>query len=274
MRLGIFAKTFKRDGLTDLFAAVRQSGFDSLQFNMACAGLPSMPPDIPEQLPLEIASGLKAHGLHMAAVSGTFNMIHPDQAIVQNGLKSLALLIRHARAMGTSNVTLCTGTFDPEDMWRFHPENNSKEAWIKLCRTLETALMDAEAAEVNLLVEPELGNVINGAAKARRLLDEMQSKYLRIVLDPANLFEKASKVQIQRIISEALDLLGPEIEIAHAKDRTADGEFAAAGLGILPYPFFLGKLNATGFTGDLITHGLSEAEVPACHRFLREQMES
>src|SRR5436190_850357 len=95
-------------------------------------------------------------------------------------------------------------------------------------------------------------------SKACNYLDQMQSKYLKVVFDPANLFEKAGKKEIEKIIADGLELLGENIVIAHAKDRKSDGSITAAGLGVLPYSFFLKKIKQTGFDGPLIAHGLTE----------------
>ena len=46
MRLGIFAKTFSRPTVEGVFDAVREHGLNCVQFNMACAGLPSLPDHI------------------------------------------------------------------------------------------------------------------------------------------------------------------------------------------------------------------------------------
>jgi sugar phosphate isomerase/epimerase len=101
----------------------------------------------------------------------------------------------------------------------------------------------------------------------------MNSKRLRIVLDPANLFEVADGAERHRLIDEAVDLLAAEIGMAHAKDRHADGSFAAAGQGVVDFPHFIGRLKAAGFDGPLITHGLTEAEAPGVGAFLRNVLE-
>jgi sugar phosphate isomerase/epimerase len=272
MQVGIFAKTFDRPSLPEVLDAVVENGFSRLQFNMACAGLPSMPEEISSELTDQIAKEMLARNLKMDALSGTFNMIHPDKQILHNGLKSLGLLISNANQMGTPVITICTGSCDAEDMWRFHPENNSQKAWKELCNTLDQALEIAESKDVILGVEPELANVINSAEKGKRILGEMQSKHLKIVFDPANLFEKAGKKEIEKIIANGLELLGEHIVLAHAKDRKADGSFTAAGLGVLPYSFFIDHLKETGFDGVLIAHGLPESEAKQCSIFLNQQL--
>lgn len=267
---GIFAKTFDRPSLSEVLDAVVDHGFYRLQFNMACIGLPSMPEKISRELTDRIAKEMSARNLKMDGLSGTFNMIHPHKEVRQQGLKSLKELISNAKQMGTSLITICTGSCDPNDMWRFHPDNNSKDSWKALCSTLSEALEMAELKNVILGVEPELSNVINSVKKAQRLLGEMQSQHLKIVFDPANLFEKEENHKIEHIIAHGLDLLGEHMVMAHAKDRKADGSFTAAGNGILPYPFFIRRLKETGFDGPLMAHGLKEREARACCRFLHE----
>src|SRR5258706_9978900 len=49
-RLGIFAKTFERPSVDDVFAAVAGHGLATVQFNMACAGLEPVPEAVPDDL--------------------------------------------------------------------------------------------------------------------------------------------------------------------------------------------------------------------------------
>ena len=95
----------------------------------------------------------------------------------------------------------------------------------------EAAVAIAERFDIELGIEPELANVVADAAAARRLLDEVASPRLRIVLDPANLFERAEPAERRRLVEEAADTLGEALAMAHAKDRAADGSFTAAGRG-------------------------------------------
>src|SRR5207253_1284074 len=96
-------------------------------------------------------------------------------------------MIERCRDLGTSVAALCTGTRNTESMWRFHADNSLPEAWSDLIGTLEQLLPVAEAYGVKLGIEPEPNNVIDSARKARRLLDELSSAHLGIVMDGANL---------------------------------------------------------------------------------------
>ena len=268
MRLGIFAKTFEGTDPAMVLRAAGQAGFACVQYNMACSGLPAMPDAISADQAHAVASAAAASGVAIAAVSGTYNMIHPDPAVRAVGLRRLSVLIDVARTMGAPMVTLCTGTRDAADQWRHHPDNTTPEAWRDLLEEMAKACTLAEAAGVRLGVEPELANVVNGADAARRLIDALQSPALAIVLDPANLFEVAALPEQRAILSHAIDLLADRIVMAHAKDRHADGSFATAGRGVVDFPHFLRALRVAGFDGDLVTHGLSAPEAPGVAAFL------
>ena len=269
MQVGIFAKTFSATGALPVLNAVKQAGYEVAQFNMACLGMSSMPETIAPTLADEIAKASAASGVAIVAISGTYNMIHPDRVVRADGLARLAAIIRAAPLMGARLVTLCTGTRDPLDQWKHHPDNSSKEAWRDLLEEMSKVVALAEENGVDLGIEPELSNVVSSAEKARQLIDERKSPRLRIVLDPANLFEVALPRENQVIIARAIDLLGDRIVMAHAKDRRANGEFTTAGSGVVDFPHFVRCLRSAGFDGPLITHGLSEQEAPTVAAFLR-----
>ena len=201
-------------------------------------------------------------------------MIHPDAARRQDGLERLEVLAAAAHRLDTSILTLCTGTRDPEDQWRAHPDNSTPAAWSDLVESMTEALEIAERHDVTLAIEPEVSNVIDSAPKARRLLDQICSPRLKIIIDGANLFHTGELAKQQRILDEAFDLLAPDIVLAHAKDLDRDGEAGqiAAGCGLLDYDHYLGLLQKIGFTGPLILHGLAESDVPGCVAMLRKHL--
>jgi sugar phosphate isomerase/epimerase len=272
MQLGIFAKTFPGSDPATVLQAARAAGYEVVQYNMACSGLASMREAIPEGIAQAVAAAAKASGVRIAAVSATYNMIHPDPAVRERGHTSLRAIASAAPIMGTRLLTLCTGTRDPDDQWRGHRDNDTPEAWRDLHASMEAALMIADACDVDLGIEPERANVIDSASCARRLLDDMKSPRLKIVIDPANLVETEPADEKRRIISEAIGALGDRIVLAHAKDRTADGAFATAGRGVLDFSHYLRELKGSGFDGPLITHGLAAVEASDVARFLQSAM--
>lgn len=271
MEIGIFAKTFVRPSLGETLDAVAGCGIGVVQFNLSCAGLPTLPDALDAAACSTIRRAHAERGLRMAAVSGTYNMIHPDPQVRADGLRRLGVLAAACADLGAPLITLCTGSRDGDNMWRHHADNDTPAAWRDLLASIEGAVTVAERHGVLLGIEPEVSNVIDTAAKARRLLDELRSPHVKIVLDAANLFHSGDLVRQRAVLDAAFALLGGDIALAHAKDLRADGAAgdAPAGTGLLDYGHYLACLRAAGYGGPLILHSLQEAEVPAAVAFLQ-----
>ncbi len=244
MMPGIFARTFYRSTLEENLDAIVNYGLHHVQFNMSCAGLPTLPDSIGPALIERIRRETVARGITINALSGTYNMIHPDLNVRKAGLLHLRMLVAACKGMGTSIITLCTGTRDATDMWRWHPDNSSESAWTDLCSVMEQALQIAEDENVILAFEPEQANVVYSAPRARLLLDTLRSPRLKVVIDPANLFSPDSVQKLPNILDEAFALLGTDIVVAHAKDRRPDGTVTPAGTGVLDYDQYLRLLHS------------------------------
>ena len=272
MRLGIFAKTFPGSEPGPVLAAVAAAGFTAAQYNMTCSGLPPMPDEVPDAVVLAIKSAVKTSGVKIAALSGTFNMIHPDVAVRAQGLERLENLAIMASAFPTKLITLCTGTRDTADIWRAHPGNRQPDAYSDLLKSMERAIEIAERHEIHLGIEPEFANVVSSAAVARRLIDDLKSPRVKVVLDPANLVERETVEEQREIVRHAIDLLADRIALAHAKDRNAAGEVVPAGQGTIDFPHFFRLLKTAGFDGQVVTHGLAAADATGVAKFLHRTL--
>ena len=273
MRLGIFAKTFPGSAPDIVLASARRAGFATVQYNLACSGLDPLPAAIPADAPIAVRTAAAETGVGIAAVSATYNMIHPNPGEREKGRRAFRAVAAAARQMGTNLLTLCSGSRDAQDQWRFHPDNATPAAWSEMCHEFQLLHVVAVEHDVFLRVEPELANVVSSAARARQLLDTFTGGRIRIVLDAANLFETATLEKQHMLIGEAVDLLGDAIALAHAKDRLPGGRFTYAGGGVLDYPYYLSALRRAGFRGSLITHGLDAAEAPRVGAFLAAALE-
>jgi sugar phosphate isomerase/epimerase len=276
MRLGVFARTFARSSPEGVFDALVGYGLRETQFNMSVAGLSPLPEEIAPALADRVKAAAAERQIALVAVSGTFNMIHPHKEVRRDGLRRLGVLAGACDRLGTSTITLCTGTRDPKDMWRRHQDNARPEAWRDLLATMQKALETAEEHGVTLAFEPEAANVVDSAVKGRRLLDEMRSPRLKVVIDAANLFDATDPTRrlsrSEGILEEAFELLGGDLLLAHAKDVNGSGEVVAVGKGDLDYDLYLKHLDEAGYGGPLVMHGLAEEEVEGSLAFLRRKL--
>ena len=259
---GVFARTYAHRDLAELFGRIRADGFAAVQFNLSCAGLSPLPADLPAGLPGRVRRAADAAGVDLCALSGTYNMAHPDPGRRAADRIGFANVVRAATDMGVPLVTLCTGSRDPADMWRAHLDNGTPDAWSDLRGELDFALDHADRAGLRLGVEPEPGNVVSDAAVARSLLDEVGNECLGIVLDAANLLPPEALPRQASIVAEACALLGQRLFLVHAKDVDAAGRVVPAGRGAVDLPAFVAAVRRTGYDGPLVGHNFAEHEAP------------
>lgn len=242
-RLGIFARTFRRDTPDKVAAAVAGAGYALAHWNFAAIGQSTLGADVSQAQFTAVRAAFTTAGLGIPSVSATFNMIHPDPGFRAEQIEQAVRLIASAPELGADVVTLCTGTRDPENMWRAHPDNTTALAWSELRRTLDPLLEAAQQAVVMLGVEPEPANVVADASLAARLLNELGTgSPIGIVLDPANLLSPQTVSHQDSILDEAIDLIGGRVISIQAKDVVQSG-YSAAGAGMMDYPAVFRQLD-------------------------------
>jgi len=274
MRVGVMTRVFVRDGVEAVAEAIAGAGLTAVQLSLESAGLEPLPAQLDSAVCRRIREAFHARDLEISAVSGTFNAIDPDVDWRREAIRRVGALCARCADLGTRVVTLCTGTRNPDYMWRHHPDNNTPAAWEEMVVTMRALVEHAERHDVVLAFEPEVVNVVDTAARAAALIEEVASPRLRIVMDPANYFHPQMLPRMTEVLEEVFARVGPYVALAHAKDvRRAEGDREecvrpAAGTGVLDYGFYLRLLRAGGYDGGLIMHSLSEAEVPASKAYV------
>ncbi|MEE2659208.1 MAG: sugar phosphate isomerase/epimerase [Candidatus Latescibacterota bacterium] len=273
MKLGIFNRTFEMS-LEQGFQAVAEYGLQSVQFDFITAMSESMPEEVHDDVVTRVVDAVAKAGVEIGAVSGTFNMIDPDLEARERGFRGLQALGGVCPRLGTQLITLCTGTRNPDYLWRHHPDNDTPEAWAEMLVSMERATSIAEETDTILVFETEVNNVVDSAEKARCLMDEIQSPRLQVVMDGANLFHTGQLSRMHEVLDHAFELLGSDIRLAHAKDLEKDGDAGhqAAGTGVLDYAHYLSLLRKVEFEGSLILHSLSADQVTDSVAYVRDRM--
>lgn len=178
------------------------------------------------------------------AVLGCYlNLANPNPGQLAEIHKRYEAHIRLAAQAGCGVVGTETGA--PNETYTFVPECHSEEALALFIRNLRPVVSYAEKMGVLLAIEPVYTHIVHTPARARRVLDAIQSPNLRIILDPVNLLHISNYQNRREIFSEALELLKDEIAVLHIKDfRVGDGEliWTAAGEGEMEYDQILSFL--------------------------------
>jgi sugar phosphate isomerase/epimerase len=286
-KIGIFAKHIARSTPEELFDAIAGFGFNCVQFNAACLGIPSLPDRIDEALWRRAARAARNAGVEVVALSATFNLLDENWLRLADNFRRLEVLAQGAAIIGTDLLTLCSGTRSQQDMWTYHPENETSGAWEDMIVAIEQAVDIAKAHDVYLGIEPEVANIVSNADNAARLLSELGSDRIKIVFDPANLYRHPADPRRDRdVITDGLSVLGNFLAIAHCKD-IADPmakpgghhshdllyQHVAAGTGILDYHHYLAELERlVPESVPLILHGLSEEQILDSLAFMHERL--
>jgi len=272
MELGIFSRTYETGNLDETYRRMTSHDIFHTQFNLSNAGLPTLPETMDERKTEEILALTRRYRITLDALSGTFNMIDPDEDARKRGLAQFRTQCEIARNLGIPIVSLCTGSKNRESKWKWHENNLKPSSWDDLMRSTEIILPYAQDNGIILGVEPEVSNIVNSPEKARAYLDAVRDSHLKIIMDGANLFRPEQTTDMDRILAEAFDLLGKDIVLAHAKDFVIDESlsFVAAGQGVLNFKQYFALLKGCGYDGVVEMHGLNEAQVPASRCFLEE----
>jgi len=265
MLAGIFSRTYAVKGEA-VFAAIKADGFSCTQLNLSSLGLESLPAALPEDVILRAKADAAKHDVTLVALSGTYNMAHPDAAYRKAQRVKFVNVVKAAKLMNISIISLCTGSRDVKNMWAPHADNHSPEAKRVFSSELDELLALADG--LTLAIEPEPGNVVRDAKVARRLLDEVQSSQLKIIFDAANLIGPDGLATQDQIMAEAFELLGQNVVLAHAKDIDASGLVVPPGEGAVDLKAFVSQLKRVDFSGAFVAHGFAEKDAKSASKAL------
>ena len=276
LRLGVDANVYSSLPLEEAAARIRDDGFHSVLSNYTFADVRFNPLAPDWEAVKKIVDCFERNGIEIAAVFGYVNLIDPVPERRKQGEARLETLLTNWKRLGCRNVSTETGTFNTKSPWLEAPENETEEGYVQ-CRTaLERWAKVAEKAGAMLSIEAYWRNVIGSIDRADRLLREVGSPALKVVMDPNNYFRKEELPKMQPMLEEMFRRLGSQVVVAHAKDvkPAAEGtELPASGKGVLDYPLFLRLLAHLDRPLDLILEHLTLDDVPRARDFVLAQFD-
>lgn len=154
--------------------------------------------------------------LDFAVLGCYLNLAHPDSEQLKTIQDKYRANIRFAAHLGAGVVGTETGA--PNVAYKFEEACWSEEALQLFIKNLRPVVKYAEQMGVLLAIEPVVRHIVCNPVRARRVLDEINSPNLRIILDPVNLLEIYNYEKQDEIVDEAMELLGKDIAVLHVKD--------------------------------------------------------
>jgi sugar phosphate isomerase/epimerase len=270
-RLGIDSNVYAHLPLEEAARRIQADGFRSVLTGYRFADV-KFDPLAPDWKAAEkIVATLAKHEITIAAMFGYYNLLDPDVPRRQRSEARMESLLTNWKRLGCPVVSTETGTLNTKSEWLESPDNQTEDAYQKCLAVLQRWSRLAEKTGAVLTIEAYWRNVIGSIDRAERVLREVNSPSLKLVMDPCNYFRQEDLPQMQPMLKDMFRRLGPQIALAHAKDVKAapnGPEHPAAGRGQLDYPLYLRLLAELDRPLDVIIEHLTFSDVARARDFV------
>ncbi len=231
LKLGVTSTVYGRDRtVAEAARLARETGFHGVQLSMAFADASFYPyrPDLDlGTLTPEVRQSIREAytdlGLEVFCLSAYTDLAQPYGDARTAAIEYMKSLIRMTKDLGANAVITEAGS-------------RGFEAYERCVEGFREVIEVAEAEGVYVCVEPSYKQAVPNSYTAAGLIDAVGSKYLRVLLDPANIL-------CYDAVDRMFDVLGGHIIYAHAKDCVVDEKgdptFPSAGEGMVPYHRFV-----------------------------------
>ena len=198
--------------------------------------------------------------IRIGEVPGLYKgLAHPDSQISSACVEQYKKKIRLVHILGVHCTGFSPGHCNPPDskVW-LHKDNWSEETWQRAIRLTKELAREAESYGVTLAAHPQITGPLYSIERMRRLVDEVGSPRVKILLDPVNIATIDTYFDMTGFINRIFDVLGDDIVAMHAKDVSIYGvsdwgapwrqsvfhvDEALPGKGILDYATVLRRLD-------------------------------
>jgi len=274
--LGIDAGVYRGLPVEEASRRIKQDGFTGVLTNFRFADIRFDPLNPDWSAADKITASFERNGVRVASLYGYYNVVDPDVERRKQGEARIECMITNWKRLGCPIIATETGTLNRKSEWLEAPENLTEESYVECRKSLERLTRLAEKAGATIAIEAYWRNVIGTIERVDRLMREINSPSLRVVMDPANYFRNEDLPRMQPMLQEIFQRLGDRAVVAHAKDVKAvpDGpEHPAAGKGQLDYPLYLRLLAQLDRKMDLLLEHLTLDDVPRARDYVLSQFD-
>ncbi|WP_413379333.1 sugar phosphate isomerase/epimerase family protein [Alkalihalobacillus sp. 1P02AB] len=216
-----------------------------------------------------IKKEFERHGSSISVLGCYLHLFERDEKKHQVNKERYKEMIRYARIFGTSIVATETGKIDSGHF--------TKGDWEKLKETLQELLEEAEKWGVFIGIEPAQYHLIDNAKKLRKLIDEVPSSHLGVVLDPGNLITEKNYKEQDAVIEEMFQLLGDRIVAFQAKDcffgENDELSWVPVGQGHLNYELIFARLFQYKPHIEIILDSINSENILEAQRFIKNSLQ-
>ncbi len=238
MQLGIRLHDTKELPFEERIADVHALGFacGHLALSKVIKEFPTTDEALTPGLAMYIKNVFAKNQVDIAVLGCYLNLANPNPEQLKKAMNRYMAHVRFASWLGCGVVGTETGA--PNETYSYVPECHGEEALQTFIGNLRPIVKYAEQMGVVMAIEPVWRHIVYNPGRARRVLDEIGSPNLQIILDPVNLLDISNYQDQEAIVEEAIEVLGPDVAMVHLKDyMPTEGklEAMACGLGRMQY---------------------------------------
>lgn len=224
MQLGIRLHDTKKLPIEERIADVRDLGFKCghLALGKVISEFPTTDEALTPGLAMYIKNIFAKNNVDIAVLGCYLNLANPNKEQLEKTMHRYMAHIRFASWLGCGVVGTETGA--PNETYTHVPECHGEEALQTFITNLRPIVKYAEQMGVVIAIEPVWKHIVCNPKRARRVLDEINSPNLQIILDPVNLLDICNYQDQVAIVDEAIELLGSDVAMVHIKDYVVDGD--------------------------------------------------
>ncbi|PDW04449.1 sugar phosphate isomerase/epimerase family protein [Candidatus Viridilinea mediisalina] len=241
---------------------VAELGYNALHVHFAAGYDPA--------LARRLASASAESGLPIVAVSGYANPLRPADAPMGMNFDQLADLIEWLPQLNTRRIICWSGSYAP-GIFEAHPENQSLAARAQLREQIEDLLPLLDEAEAILLLAPHHRHVLHNPTAIAEFCAELNSPYLRILLDLPNLLPPAHWLKHSATLRQTVAQLAPYVGLLQCQDmclRDGHADLCAPGQGLLNYPQLMRAVRAAELIVPFVVGQTELSQAAAVRRLI------
>lgn len=249
MNIGIRLHDTAPGTLVQRLGFARRQGFSCAHLAMSKVvtgfGMNDAPALLTDELAAQVRGDFAAEGMECAVLGCYLTLAQQDAEERRRVAEIYRAHLRFARLMGARVV----GTETPAAKGASFeaPAWESEEAFRLFIDCLRPVVRWAEEEGTVLAVEPVYRHIVSTPERAQRMLDEIPSDHLQIILDAVNLISPEKADSAEAIVEDAIRRLGDRVRVLHMKDYAPlPGEVKpiACGTGVMRYDSLLALAKA------------------------------
>ncbi|MDU4889326.1 MAG: sugar phosphate isomerase/epimerase family protein [Clostridium sp.] len=273
MEFGLRGHDIKTSDFRDLTRRFKNSQLNVMQLVLKKTFINS---NIQEELQREdfinhINEELQKNNVRVGVLGCYFNMGHPDDRELQEMIEGFKAQIRFGKRINCGVVGTETGAINKE--YVYEEGNHSEEAYQRCLSTLKEMVKEAEKEKQYIAIEGVWSHIIHTPEVMKRVLEDINSEYLKVILDPCNLLNGSNYEKREEIIVKVFELYGDKICAIHLKDFIVENnevKEVPIGTGIFRYKTLFNLLEKYNCNADLIFEGTEEQDIVRSIEYIKK----